>query len=179
MVLRGGPVPRVDFCFSKACFCSGQKDLCHTSVEFHSVMVSKVLLDAKLSGEDRADEGFRIRYLEMLPFWNQDNPCPEEGNRLLGDKQEMSKVEIERKKNLLPTACLGLELNTAHWMGDTNKICHALVIRVNGYAEENRNKTMEEVAEELLALGFLAGRVSSTVFRNVPDGSYDHVSMSR
>jgi len=158
MIVRGGPKPAQEFCFSKAHFCCGG-EWCKSSFEYNSVQYMKILLDGSNESDSR-----RLKCLEDLPFWNADHRCPEEAGRLLSELHGVDDRDVVEKRHLLPSTCCALDLNTAHWLGEDKLLCHALVIRLSGYEDEERNKTIREVYEELVATGFVSERISTSVF---------------
>jgi hypothetical protein len=158
MIVRGGPQPKQEFCFSKAHFCRGG-EWCKSSFEYNSVQYMKILLDGSNESDSR-----RLKCLEDLPFWNTDHRCPDEARRLLSELRGVDDRDVVEQRHLLPSTCCALDLNTAHWLGDDKLLCHALVIRVRGYQDEERNKTIQEVYEELVSIGLVAERISTSIF---------------
>jgi hypothetical protein len=157
MIVRGGPQPARQFCFSQAHFCRAG-EWCKSSFEYNSVQYMKILLDGTNESDSR-----RLKCLEGLRFWNADDRCPEEAGRLLSELHGVEDREVLDKRHLLPSTCCALDLNTAHWLGDDQLLCHALVIRVSGYPNQERNKTIPEVYEELVSIGFVAERISTSI----------------
>jgi len=161
MVVRGGAAPARPFNWGFAKFCKGHVS-CQSTIEYHAVLCMKVLLQGSCESDTR-----QLKCLERVAFWNLDDPSVEEANRVLGEDLSVSQHVIDQKRHLLPRACNHLDLNTAHWMGDDGKICHALVVRVDGYDDASQNKTTREVYDDLLSVGFRSDRISTTIVANL------------
>jgi len=161
MVVRGGVEPARPFDWGRAEFCEGRL-ACQGTVEYHAVLNMKVVLHGSCESDSR-----RLKSLERVAFWNRDDPSVDEANRMLEEDLSVAQEVVDQKRHLLPSSCNDLDLNTAHWMGDAEKVCHALVIRVDGYEDAARNKTTGEVFDDLLSVGVRSDRISTTILANL------------